>query len=130
MTKPYLVAFTCHLGSEQTIEDTNANRFSDALCELVATPCDSAQNGAWPLIKKVQLFCNAQILATGAVLVDLPGVNDSNKARNRVAKDYMDQCENYWLVAPVDRILDSDTMKGKPVGLWTHVILDTSFWLI
>ncbi|OTA34386.1 hypothetical protein BTJ68_04823 [Hortaea werneckii EXF-2000] len=35
----------------------------------------------WPLIKVVKIYTKADALSTGAVIVDLPGVHDSNAAR-------------------------------------------------
>jgi hypothetical protein len=39
----------------------------------------------WPLIKVVRIYTKAEALSTGAVIVDLPGVHDSNAARAAVA---------------------------------------------
>jgi hypothetical protein len=39
----------------------------------------------WPLIRRVCIFTKAEALSTGAVIVDLPGVHDSNAARAAVA---------------------------------------------
>lgn len=42
----------------------------------------------WPIVKHVAIRipqCN--VCSSGAVLVDLPGVGDSNAARDRIAKD-------------------------------------------
>jgi hypothetical protein len=46
----------------------------------------------WPLIKVVRIYTKADVLSTGAVIVDLPGVHDSNAARAAVAAGYMKQC--------------------------------------
>lgn len=46
----------------------------------------------WPLIKVVRIYCKAPALATGAVIVDLPGVQDSNAARAAVAAKYLQLC--------------------------------------
>jgi hypothetical protein len=54
----------------------------------------------WPLIKVVRLYVKAPALSTGAVIVDLPGVHDSNAARAAVAQGYMKQCTGLWIVAP------------------------------
>lgn len=35
----------------------------------------------WPPIKSVHIFCKAEVLENGTVLVDLPGVQYSNPAR-------------------------------------------------
>ena len=46
----------------------------------------------WPLIKVVRIYTKADVLSTGAVIVDLPGIQDSNTARAVVARNYMKQC--------------------------------------
>ncbi|KAL3424846.1 hypothetical protein PVAG01_04127 [Phlyctema vagabunda] len=46
----------------------------------------------WPLIKVVKIRTKADALSTGAVIVDLPGVHDSNAARAAVASGYMKNC--------------------------------------
>lgn len=43
----------------------------------------------WPLIKVVRIFTKASALSTGAIVVDLPGVHDSNAARAAVAAGYV-----------------------------------------
>jgi len=83
----------------------------------------------WPLIRQVNVRCNAGALATGAVLVDLPGmlmschgnliyspstigVADANAARNNIAKDYMKKCNCIWILAPITRAVDDKTARG------------------
>lgn len=57
----------------------------------------------WPLIRKVQLKGPWSVLSTGAVLVDLPGVRDSNAARAKVAERYLQHCNQIAIVAPIKR---------------------------
>ena len=64
----------------------------------------------WPLIKVVKIFIKAPVLDTGAIIVDLPGVHDSNEARANVAKNYLKNCSGLWIVAPIIRAVDD---KGK-----------------
>lgn len=65
----------------------------------------------WPLIKKVKIYVRAAALSTGAVIVDLPGVHDSNAARAAVAQGYMKQCTGLWIVAPINRAVDDKAAK-------------------
>ncbi|RWA04254.1 hypothetical protein EKO27_g10851 [Xylaria grammica] len=65
----------------------------------------------WPLIKVVRIFTKANALSTGAVIVDLPGVQDSNAARAAVAANYMKSCTGLWIVAPITRAVDDKTAK-------------------
>jgi len=48
----------------------------------------------WPLIKVVRIYTKSDALSTGAVIVDLPGVQDSNAARAAVAAGYMKECKS------------------------------------
>ncbi|KAG6857364.1 hypothetical protein H0H87_005667 [Tephrocybe sp. NHM501043] len=66
----------------------------------------------WPLIRQVNVRCNSAALATGAILVDLPGVADANAARNNIAKDYMKKCDCIWILAPITRAVDDKTARG------------------
>jgi hypothetical protein len=63
----------------------------------------------WPLIRVVRIYTKADALSTGAVIVDLPGVHDSNAARAAVAAGKQDlllatylgklgRCPCFWLV--------------------------------
>ncbi|MCJ1387289.1 hypothetical protein MMC18_000130 [Xylographa bjoerkii] len=66
----------------------------------------------WPLIKVVRIFVKSPALATGAVIVDLPGVHDANAARAAVAEGYMKQCTGLWIVAPIIRAVDDKAAKN------------------
>lgn len=76
---------------------------------------DDDPNGPafWPLIRQVNVRCNAAALSTGALLVDLPGVADANAARNNIAKDYMKKCDCIWILAPITRAVDDKTARGS-----------------
>ncbi|RPA77305.1 hypothetical protein BJ508DRAFT_212931, partial [Ascobolus immersus RN42] len=65
----------------------------------------------WPLIRVVRLYLKSEVLKTGAVLVDLPGVHDANAARAAVAERYMMQCSAIWVVAPITRAVDDKSAK-------------------
>jgi hypothetical protein len=65
----------------------------------------------WPLIKCVKIYTRSDALSTGAVIVDLPGVQDSNAARAAVAEGYMKQCSGLWIVAPINRAVNDKAAK-------------------
>ncbi|KAK5950264.1 hypothetical protein OHC33_008733 [Knufia fluminis] len=65
----------------------------------------------WPLIKVVRIYVRAPALQSGAVIVDLPGVHDSNQARAAVAQRYMKACAGLWIVAPITRAVDDKSAK-------------------
>ena len=66
----------------------------------------------WPLIRVVRLYVRSKALATGAVIVDLPGVHDSNQARAAVAQSYIKSCTGLWIVAPITRAVDDKAAKS------------------
>jgi hypothetical protein len=52
----------------------------------------------WPLINRVRIYGNFTALSNGVVLVDLPGLNDPNPAREHVTKKYLEEARYLWLV--------------------------------
>ncbi|OIW33908.1 hypothetical protein CONLIGDRAFT_640982 [Coniochaeta ligniaria NRRL 30616] len=65
----------------------------------------------WPLIKVVRIYLKAKVLSTGTVLVDLPGVQDSNAARSAVADRFREECSSIWIVSPINRAVDDKAAK-------------------
>jgi len=65
-----------------------ATEFSKAIHRYIES-CDVGNGGDfWPIVKHVSVripHCNA--CSSGAVLVDLPGIGDSNAARDKIAKN-------------------------------------------
>jgi len=66
---------------------TELQRFVDSNEKKLAKG-ERKQMEFWPLIKVVRLYVKADALSTGAVIVDLPGVHDSNAARAAVSAGY------------------------------------------
>lgn len=75
------------------------------------TPRRPRQRALWPLIKVARLKVKSAVLRSGIVLVDLPGVHDSNAARAAVADRYLKQCSSIWVVAPINRAVDDKAAK-------------------
>jgi hypothetical protein len=44
-------------------------------------------------------------------LVDLPGIRDSNAARDKIAKAFLKKCSAVWVVASIHRAVDDRTAK-------------------
>ncbi|KLU81761.1 hypothetical protein MAPG_00842 [Magnaporthiopsis poae ATCC 64411] len=80
--------------------------------QLLPSP---TQMELWPLVSRVRIFTKASVLETGAVLVDLPGVQDSNSARAAVSARYAKLCSAMWIVAPITRAV-SDKVAEKLLG--------------
>ena len=58
------------------------------------------------MIKVIRIYVKSPILETGAVLVDLPGIQDSNAARSNFASRYMQDCTRIFIVSPITRAVD------------------------
>lgn len=112
------------LGATRHIEESHSNKFYQRLQTYVDSQEKSTGHEKkkkkgepkpmeyWPLIKVVKIYTKAEALSTGAVLVDLPGVHDSNAARAAVADGYMKQCTGLWIVAPITRAVDDKAAKS------------------
>ena len=88
-----------------------AQEFRKRINTYVYRAGNGDQPQTWPLIRKVQLLGPWHVLSTGAVLVDLPGVRDSNAARAKVAESYLQNCNQIAIVAPIKRAVDDGTAK-------------------
>lgn len=113
------------LGKTRNITKSNPEAFYRALQTFVdskekATKGDKDKSDKkeprqmefWPLIKVVRIYTKADALSTGAVIVDLPGVHDSNAARAAVTAGYMKQCTGLFIVAPINRAVDDKAAKS------------------
>lgn len=98
------------LGTTRKINETESSRFYTQLQFYVDSKEKTAKEKKdkkkerrerefWPLIRVVRIFVKSAALSTGAVIVDLPGVHDSNAARAAVAEGYMKRCTGLWIVA-------------------------------
>lgn len=90
-----------HLGTFIPLKHDDPNSFAEELRQYL-----SGDSGLWPLIASVKVFVKAPVLATGAVIVDLPGVMDTNQARSRISKRYMQNCDHIFVVSPMKRAVD------------------------
>lgn len=109
------------------IQDSDLSSFAGTLRQFITseslsmkgeqcrcTPLDKPRctHALWPLVKVVQIYCNAPALSSGAILVDLPGSADTNKARSGVAAKYMQYCHHVWVVMDIKRAVDDQNAKG------------------
>lgn len=65
----------------------------------------------WPVIHSVTLRVRSPLLKGGAVLVDIPGINDSNKAKSIRAEDAINKCDAIVIVREAARVLSDPTMQ-------------------
>jgi hypothetical protein len=74
----------------------------------------------WPLISRVRIYGDFDVLSNGVVLVDLPGLNDPNPAREQVTKKYLEEARYIWLVCNSQTGIDR---------VFTQVLRDNGFLL-
>ncbi|KAH9832230.1 uncharacterized protein C8Q71DRAFT_777988 [Rhodofomes roseus] len=106
------------LGKTTTIKNRQKDSFVHELQQYVKAEKHSSSNAhrkrqLWPLIKVVKVRCNAPALTSGAVLVDLPGTADANRARASIATTYMKQCSHVWIVTNIRRAVDDQNAQGE-----------------
>ncbi|CZR53080.1 uncharacterized protein PAC_02958 [Phialocephala subalpina] len=97
------------LGQSITIKESTASKFSEAINAYI----DSSNKGTgadefayWPLVRLVKVYIKSDLLKNGLVLVDLPGLGDSNLGRSQVAEKYIQNLRHMWVVADIVRAID------------------------
>jgi len=64
----------------------------------------------WPIVTKVAVSGPFDILKDGVKIVDLPGINDPNQAREAVTHNYLKTCNFVWIIFNIKRVITKDTM--------------------
>jgi hypothetical protein len=68
----------------------------------------SSKGRFWPIVKAARIKGPFAALESGATIVDLPGVNDPNEAREKVTRDYLKSSHFIWVVLGSKRLLTKD----------------------
>jgi energy-coupling factor transporter ATP-binding protein EcfA2 len=68
----------------------------------------SSEERFWPLIKTVEISGSFDALRHGAVLIDLPGVNDPNQAREEVTRSFLRDAPFIWIAFNTKRGMTRD----------------------
>lgn len=80
-----VIGVTAKLNTVEIVTASDSTEFGKKISKYIDSinrdenAMDEEQDGKlalWPLIKEVHVYCKAKALATGAVLVDLPGIVD------------------------------------------------------
>ncbi len=80
----------------------------DEFRKLLRRYLDSKQE-FWPLVRTARISGPFPGLTTrGIKLVDLPGLNDPNEAREQVTHSYLKECRFVWIVFNIKRALTRD----------------------
>lgn len=87
-----------------------ANSDLDAFRKQISKFLDS-KHRFWPIVKCVSIHGPFKALKDGATLVDLPGINDPNEAREAVTRNFLKKCRFVWIVFNIKRALTRDTIE-------------------
>ena len=109
-----------YLSSSVLIDETDQSRFSAELQNIL-----SSEQGLWPLIANVSVKLRASVLKAGVVLVDVPGLLDSNEARSQIANHYIKRAKYIYACAPCSRVVDDKVTRDMLDGsLRRQMLLD------
>jgi len=85
---------------------------SRRIARFLATTTGTASGpSVWPLVRKAVVSGPWALLSGGLTLVDLPGLGDSNSARNSVVSGYIERCHGILATAPITRARDNKSTK-------------------
>ncbi|KAH3768967.1 hypothetical protein DPMN_170188 [Dreissena polymorpha] len=107
-----ITTVTHQLGKVSVLKSHNADNFRRQVETYIETQEPGTGGQYWPIVKHVRLrLPHCDVCSSGAALVDLPGVRDSNAARDRIAKEYLKNCTAVWVVSSIHRAIDDKTAK-------------------
>ncbi|KAK6604057.1 hypothetical protein H4I95_05960 [Botrytis cinerea] len=66
----------------------------------------------WPFTKIIRVYLDAEVLKTGVVLADLPGLQDTNLARVRATQKYLQSCDHVFIATRISRAITDATLKS------------------
>ncbi|KAL4423152.1 hypothetical protein ABPG77_007805, partial [Micractinium sp. CCAP 211/92] len=104
-------AATRHLGQTLKVREFVAKKFRKQIGKYVDSNNRRDDVATWPLVKVCRIRHSWPVLATGAMLVDLPGVRDANAAPTRNLSNRMQKCSAIWVCADITRAVDNKTAK-------------------
>jgi hypothetical protein len=95
---PYEIVQAMTAGRPLAVEEVNAQTLRNKVRRYLVGREQHADGQYWPLISRVRIYGDFDILSNGVVFVDLPGLNDPNPAREQVTKRYLEDARYIWLV--------------------------------
>lgn len=95
-----------HLDETVLIEHDDPDLFSQELQDILGKT-----KGLWPLIVNVSIQVDALVLKTGVILVDIPGLQDSNSARTIISQKYIQNAKYIFACSPCIRLVDNNITR-------------------
>jgi hypothetical protein len=103
------------LGGEKVITSKNTTTFGRSCAPFLQARVNSNRSKKavyWPLVRSASIKYNSQLLKSGIVLMDVPGVADTNAVRNEIAKNAMRDCDCICIATRGTRAIDDKTAQG------------------
>ncbi|XP_051774701.1 nuclear GTPase SLIP-GC-like isoform X4 [Erpetoichthys calabaricus] len=89
---------------KKTIIAESVKELSKNINQFIRSDMDSKTKSYWPLVKSVTLCVpRNQNLLDNVVLIDFPGIGDTNKDRNEMWKKSLSKCTAVWIVSDITR---------------------------
>jgi hypothetical protein len=100
------------LGTTRKFGAEDARSFRRAVEAYVDSSNEAGAMSFWPLVRRVRMSGRSwNLLKSGCVLVDAPGVNDDNSARDGIVKSYLKDADSVWIVSNIKRAVNDRTAK-------------------
>ena len=99
------------LGTSKRLVCTSATELRAAVERFVDSTGDVSVGSFWPIVKLVKLWGPWDVLKTGAVMVDAPGVNDENATRDAIVQCHLRDADSIWICADITRAQNNKTAK-------------------
>ena len=93
------------LGKTEEVNHDEPRPFRRLLERYMDSHADVTGCSYWPIVRMVQAWGRDwDVLKPGSVLVDAPGVNDSNGARDRVVRQHLKKADSVWIVSNISKV--------------------------
>ena len=78
-------------------------------------------NRFWPFTRVIRIFTHSALLEKGLIIVDLPGLRDTNLARVKATENYLLKANHIFLLAKVERAVSDQSLKDSFALLRRHL---------
>lgn len=119
-------ARTRFLGGQRVIPFPDVDTAKEEVRKLLSSSRSDEQGGQmWPLVQQVEILGPFDVLKCGARLVDLPGLNDPNAARDAVTRRYLEESSFVWVVYNMKRSVRKDMVDAlKERDLFRRLVME------
>lgn len=105
LQEPSIIRAALDRGFDE-IEEGNLESFRKKISQYL-----DSKHRFWPIVKSVAISGPFASLQDGAEIIDLPGINDPNEAREEVTRQHLKTCRFVWIVFNIKRALTKDAMS-------------------